>query len=192
MKGITGNDEVRRAGAVGQGSAWQPLAGWQVIAVVVFGVLILYLGNTGERWIPVLDSANLAFHEAGHPLFWLLNSRLGVYGGTLGQLALPLLVAASFWRRGDAFATSFALLWLFQNFFNIALMHARRCCRWSAAITTGPRSSRAGRCFISIPAWPHWSVCLGGLAFFSSVVRWRESGGGGAARAPKTELRMPL
>ena len=120
MKGITGKDEVLRAGAVGQGSAWQPLAGWQVIAVVVFGVLILYLGNTGERWIPVLDSANLAFHEAGHPLFWLLNSRLGVYGGTLGQLALPLLVAASFWRRGDAFATSFALLWLFQNFFNIA------------------------------------------------------------------------
>lgn len=120
MKGITGNDEVRRAGTLGQGSAWQPLAGWQVIAVVVFGVLILYLGNTGERWIPVLDSANLAFHEAGHPLFWLLNSRLGVYGGTLGQLALPLLVAASFWRRGDAFATSFALLWLFQNFFNIA------------------------------------------------------------------------
>lgn len=120
MQGMAGNDDVPRADKLPTDSAWQPLAGWQMIAVVVFGMLVLYLGNTGERWIPVLDAANLAFHEAGHPLFWLLNSRLGVYGGTLAQLALPLIVAASFWRRREPFATSFALLWLFQNFFNIA------------------------------------------------------------------------
>ncbi|MCB1933202.1 MAG: hypothetical protein KDI45_12140 [Candidatus Accumulibacter sp.] len=108
------------ADKLGADRGWQPVAGWQLVLVAVFGGMVLYLGNTGERWIPVLDSANLAFHEAGHPLFWLLNDRLGVYGGTLGQLALPLIVAASFWRRRDAFATSIALVWLFQNFFNIA------------------------------------------------------------------------
>lgn len=117
---MAGSRALQRADSLGPDRNWQRLAGWQVLLVAVFGVVVLYLGNTGERWIPVLDAANLAFHEAGHPLFWLLNSRLGVYGGTLAQLALPLIVAASFWRRRDAFAASFALVWLFQNFFNIA------------------------------------------------------------------------
>ena len=40
-------------------------------------------------WVPILDSANLAFHEAGHPIFGLFSSRLMVYGGTLMQLLLP-------------------------------------------------------------------------------------------------------
>ena len=117
---MAGNDDLLRADKGPQESDWLPVAGWQLLLVAGFAIMVLYLGNTGERWFPVLDSANLAFHEAGHPLFWLLNSRLGVYGGTLGQLALPLIVATSFWRRRQAFATSIAMLWLFQNFFNIA------------------------------------------------------------------------
>jgi hypothetical protein len=120
MKRVAARGDLLRTDKAEQHSGWRRPAGWQVIAVAVFGMLVLYLGNTGERWIPVLDSANLAFHEAGHPLFWLLDNRLGVYGGTLGQLALPLIVAASFWRRRDAFATALVLVWLFQNFFNIA------------------------------------------------------------------------
>ena len=117
---MNGRKPLRSSDELGASGGWQAVAGWQLVVVVVFAMMVLYLGNTGERWFPVLDSANLAFHEAGHPLFWLLDSRLGVYGGTLGQLALPLIVALSFWRRRDPFATSLVMLWLFQNFFNIA------------------------------------------------------------------------
>lgn len=102
------------------GSDWQAVTGRQVVLVSVLAAVVLYFGNTGERWLPLLDSANLAFHEAGHPLFGLLNDRLGVYGGTLMQLILPLITAGSFRKRRDAPATSLALIWLFENFFNIA------------------------------------------------------------------------
>ena len=120
MRTLPKNRTVSRPGDASPGTGWQAVAGWQVIALGAFAVLILFFGNTGERWFPLLDSANLVFHEAGHPILGLFSHRLGVYGGTLGQLVFPLVVAASFLRRRDAVSTSFSLLWLCQNFFNIA------------------------------------------------------------------------
>lgn len=104
----------------GLSRGWRPIAVWQLLAVAAFGVLVIVLGNSGDYWIPILDSVNLVFHEAGHPIFGLLDGRLGVYGGTLGQLLLPLLLAVSFRRRREAVSTSLATIWLFQNFFNVA------------------------------------------------------------------------
>jgi hypothetical protein len=45
-----------------------------------------------QDWVPILDSANLIFHEAGHPLFELLGNTAGLYGGTLMQLLVPALI----------------------------------------------------------------------------------------------------
>src|SRR5207302_519915 len=68
-----------------------------------------------DDWI-----ANLLFHEAGHPIVGLFSARLEPYGGTIGQLAFPIILAASFWRKGDAIGFSAAGIWLFENFLNIA------------------------------------------------------------------------
>ena len=83
-------------------------------------LFILWRANTGEGWVPVLDSANLAFHEAGHPLFGLLADRLAVYGGTLMQLVFPTATAIHFWRRQETLSFAFCALWLAQNCMNIA------------------------------------------------------------------------
>jgi len=74
----------------------------------------------GDGWVPVLDSANLAFHEAGHPLFGLLGERWMVYGGTLMQLAMPAAVVWQFHRTGHVVGKSFATVWLGENLLNIA------------------------------------------------------------------------
>ena len=87
-------------------------------------LLILWLSHSGERWVFLLDSANLAFHEAGHPLFGLLSERLTVYGGTLAQLMFPLLALLSFYRQRATFSCAFAVLWLGENLFNIAVYMA--------------------------------------------------------------------
>jgi len=74
---------------------WRPVGtpAFIVSSLLVAGVC--YLANTGERWVYVLDSANLVFHEAGHPLFGLLlGERITVYGGTLGQLVFPAVATA--------------------------------------------------------------------------------------------------
>lgn len=81
---------------------------------------IFFFCLRGNRWFPVLDSANLAFHEFGHPFFGVFSERLGVYGGTLGQLVFPVVVSFHFWRQQATFQMSIGVLWLAENFFNIA------------------------------------------------------------------------
>jgi hypothetical protein len=72
-------------------AAWKPVSTLALIVSSAFIAAISWLANGEHRWVPILDTANLAFHEAGHPLFGLASSRLTVYGGTLGQLAFPIV-----------------------------------------------------------------------------------------------------
>lgn len=104
----------------GREGRWHPVTAAGLIGASLVTVVILWFANTGERWVPILDSANLAFHEAGHPLFGILSRRLGVYGGTLMQLLIPAAAVVSFWRQGHALAFGLMLVWFNQNLFNIA------------------------------------------------------------------------
>jgi hypothetical protein len=101
--------------------SWKPVQGWQMIAASVgFGILFILLKTDDDGFLSVVDHANLVFHEAGHVVFGILGGTLGLYGGTLGQLAIPLIVGAAFWKQRDAIGTAIAGVWFFQNFFNIA------------------------------------------------------------------------
>ena len=88
--------------------------------VLAFALAALWFGNRGDRWFPLLDGANLLFHEFGHPFFGLFSDRLTVYGGTLAQFIFPAASAFSFWRARATVSFAMCVLWLFQNFFNIA------------------------------------------------------------------------
>ena len=79
-------------------------------------------------FIFLVDGANLLFHEAGHPLAGLFSERLETYGGTLGQLVFPCVLAASFWRKGQALSFAGAVIWFFENWLNIGryMADARR------------------------------------------------------------------
>lgn len=82
------------------------------------GVLLLCHALWG--WVPLLDSANLAFHEAGHPIFGLFSNRLMVYGGTLMQLIIPGACAYEMHRQEKPAGYYFCLIWLAENVLNIA------------------------------------------------------------------------
>jgi hypothetical protein len=100
---------------------WKPVPGWQMAAASAgFGLLFILLKTDDDGFLFVVDHANLVFHEAGHMIFGILGGTLGLYGGTLGQLAIPLIVGATFWKQRDAIGTSIAGVWFFQNFLNIA------------------------------------------------------------------------
>jgi len=103
---------------------WTAVTGWGLAGYGFAALLVSWLAHTEPYWVYVLDSANLAFHEAGHPLFSLLSERLTVYGGTLGQLMFPLAVLVAFYRQRATFSCAFAMLWLGENLFNIAVYMA--------------------------------------------------------------------
>jgi hypothetical protein len=104
-----------------EGGGWAEVSApafWTVSAFALPCLGFHWFG--GEGWIPVLDSANLALHEAGHPLVGLVSARASVYGGTLMQLAFPLAAAWHFRRARQAAGFAAAVIWLGENLFNIA------------------------------------------------------------------------
>lgn len=83
-------------------------------------LVIALIADEDDGFIPIIDHANLAFHEAGHVFFGIFGNTLGLYGGTLGQLVFPVITAIIFLRRKNLISFAVSMLWLFENFFNIA------------------------------------------------------------------------
>jgi hypothetical protein len=99
---------------------WPPVGGAAFAATTAgFAVLAAALAASGG-FLPVLDHANLAFHEAGHPIFGVFGPVAGLYGGTLMQLLIPAAAAWSFRSKRRPVAFAFAAAWFFENFLNIA------------------------------------------------------------------------
>jgi len=99
---------------------WPPLSSAAVAVLALFALWVVwehFFTTTG--WVVILDSANLALHEAGHPVVGLLWTRLGVYGGTLFQLLFPALFAHHFQRQRQTAGWAAAMLWLGENLMNI-------------------------------------------------------------------------
>lgn len=72
-------------------------------------------------FVPILDHINLAFHEAGHPLFGLFGETMGWLGGTLGQFVFPLATTVHFLRRQQYLSAAACAIWLFENLRYVAL-----------------------------------------------------------------------
>ena len=104
--------------------SWPKLIGFTLGVGLFF--LLLFTSESG--FVFLVDHANLLFHEAGHVFVGLLSQRLEPYGGTLGQLVFPAVLAVSFWRKGQPLGLAAAFLWFFENCFNIAryMADARR------------------------------------------------------------------
>jgi len=88
-----------------------------LVGIVFFALLVL-MSEPG--FVFGLDHANLLFHEAGHPAVGLFSQRLETYGGTLGQLTFPVVLAISFWRKREAVSFAASVIWFFENWLNIS------------------------------------------------------------------------
>jgi hypothetical protein len=90
-----------------------------VAAVALAAWLTSYLRN--DRYWSLLDDVDLAIHETGHVVFSPFGEFMGVAGGSLFQVLVPLAFVLYFaWRR-DAFASFLVLFWVSQSLFNVAV-----------------------------------------------------------------------
>jgi hypothetical protein len=94
---------------------WKPVSRWEACAWLAF-----YLGFMGYAFSKhgeflFIDSANLVVHEAGHLLFGWFGATLGIWGGTLLQWLVPLLLAAYFFYQRQTAAFAFCMFFFFEN-----------------------------------------------------------------------------
>ncbi len=100
---------------------WEPVTKGKLAAFAAgLAIFFVFLFWSEPGFVFLLDHANLLFHEAGHPIIGLVSQRIETYGGTIGQLFFPVVLAISFWRKGNALAFAAAWIWFFENWFNIA------------------------------------------------------------------------
>ena len=85
-----------------------------LVAFAVWGVILIGQDyRTGEMGTSFIHRPLLIFHEAGHVLFRLLGEWMMVLGGTLGQLAMPAILASALLvKNRDLFGASIGL-WFF-------------------------------------------------------------------------------
>jgi hypothetical protein len=101
---------------------WEPVGTAAFLAASLgFGGLMVVAATSADGWIPLLDSVNLVFHEAGHPIFGLFGSEtLGFLGGTLMQVLVPLIVGGAFCQKRQPLGAAVAAFWAGENGLNIA------------------------------------------------------------------------
>jgi hypothetical protein len=99
---------------------WPPVSGVTAGITIAAILAVLVTASVGDHWVPILDSANLVFHEAGHPLAGFVSERLAVYGGTIAQLALPLAASFSFWTRRHTLGFAICTAWSCESLMNVA------------------------------------------------------------------------
>ena len=75
---------------------WKPVPAGGLLFSVAFAAYIAYCALFGGDRVPLVDDANFAVHEAGHPLAGVFSERLAVYGGTLAQLLFPAVCMLEF------------------------------------------------------------------------------------------------
>lgn len=98
-----------------------PLGRAVLLAVFLF---ILWRHLRDPLYSSIVDGLNLVIHESGHLAFAYFGEWLGVAGGTLFQLGIPVLVGVMFYRQSDFFALAVALFWIGTNLVDVGVYAA--------------------------------------------------------------------
>ena len=94
---------------------WQEVSRPAAIGWVAFYVVFLIYAAVSHGGFLLIDSANLVVHEAGHLLFSYLGQTPCLWGGTIFQWAVPLLLAVYFFTQRQTTAFAFSLFFFFEN-----------------------------------------------------------------------------
>ena len=108
-----------------------------LIAWLVFYALFLVYAFTDKEGFLFIDNANLIVHESGHLLFGWFGPTLGLWGGTLMELLVPLLLAVYFAFNRQTTGTAFCVFFLFENLLYISVYMADARARDLPLVTVG-------------------------------------------------------
>ena len=130
------SEDIDRMGAASSIGSSDSQRAIQRYARLAFAVVLAWLAVGAFRgesgYIPLLSDIDLAIHEFGHMLFMpfgipILGRTMVILGGSLTQVAFPLLFVGYFLRkredgrRRDAFAAMVCLWWSAINLLDVSI-----------------------------------------------------------------------
>ena len=123
---------------------WKPVSkaariGW----LAFYGVFMLH-ALTNRNSFLLIDHVNLIVHEAGHLLFGWFGSTLGLWGGTLLELLVPLALAVHFAYHRQPTGVAFAVFFLFENLLYISVYMADARAQALPLVTVGDPDAAEG------------------------------------------------
>jgi len=138
---------------------WKPISRAQLIGWTAFYALLLLFLSFHWGQLTLLDNVHLPIHEGGHLLFGWLGETLGLWGGTLLQLIVPALLAASFVVRRELPGTAFCTFAFFHSLTGVATYMADALRQELPLVTVGAPADEAQhdwvRIFSSLGVLPH-------------------------------------
>jgi len=99
---------------------WRPVSKPARLGWLIFYALFLIYAFTSKEPYLFIDNVFLPIHEGGHLLFGWLGHTLGIAGGTILQLFVPLAIALYFTFARQVPGAAFAAFFFFENFLNIS------------------------------------------------------------------------
>jgi hypothetical protein len=116
---------------------WKPVSRPSLVAWLVFYLAFLAYAFSAHGGFLFIDSANLIVHGGGHNLFGWFGPTLGLWGGTLLQWLVPLLLAAYFFTERQVTAFVFCGFFFFENWLYTATYMADARTQILPLVTTG-------------------------------------------------------
>ena len=93
----------------------QPLKLVFPVLLTIYFVWIAYDPMQGS----FLDNIDLPIHETGHLLFRPFGEFMGIAGGSLFQVIMPLIFVGYFWWRQQYYSAAIVMLWVGQSILNV-------------------------------------------------------------------------
>lgn len=159
-------DDTSRARVGGRALGLAALAVWGGW----FATRSIRSNGVGDSFLHLVD---LVFHEAGHILFSPFGAFMGVFGGSLLQVLVPMVCTVAFVvKTRDPFAGAVGLWWTGQNLIDLApyIADARRLQLLLLGGVTGS----------DVTDYHDWERILGmlGLKRYDQVIAHATHGGG--------------
>jgi hypothetical protein len=99
---------------------WHPVHRVALGIGCAFYALFLYQAARGHGPMLMIDVVFVPIHEGGHLLFRFFGEFLAVAGGTILQLAVPVMLAIFFVFQRQITGATFCLFFFFEQFLPIA------------------------------------------------------------------------
>jgi len=90
----------------------------KTIIAVFFTIYFLWCAYTPETAV-FMHLINTPIHEAGHVFFRFLGEFMGVAGGSLFQIIVPVVFFGYFVYHKKLFSASIVLFWVGENFLDV-------------------------------------------------------------------------